>query len=165
MGPACQTSYPTAFSKWGLGYFSHTWNGSLYPWILESCVLIFICLKVFFDFLLDFFFNPLVFSGILFSLLVFVFSLIFFFCIWLWSLYHCQKKKCLIWFHSSWTYWESFYSLMWSLLIMFHGHLNIYAAIFGQNVLYMSINLIWSNMMSKAIVSLFIFCLDGYIMC
>ena len=47
--------------------------------MLESCVFIFVCLKVFSDFLFDFFINPLVlFGSMLFSLRVFVFFPFFF---------------------------------------------------------------------------------------
>ena len=38
---------------------------------------------------------------------------------------------------------------------------NMDLAAFGYSVLYMSINLIWSNMSFKACGSLLIFCLDG----
>ena len=44
---------------------------------MESCVSILMCLEVFSNFFLDFFIEPLVFSGTLFILYVFVISLHF----------------------------------------------------------------------------------------
>ena len=39
---------------------------------------------------------------------------------------------------------------------------NVYSASFGQNVLYKSVEFIWSNVSIKADVSVLTFCLDDY---
>ena len=43
VGPACLTSLPTGFSKWELGYVSHSWSGSLYFWSLAPFILYYVC--------------------------------------------------------------------------------------------------------------------------
>ena len=39
VGPVCQTSLPSGFSKWGPGYISHVWTGSLHTPTVQ-CVLL-----------------------------------------------------------------------------------------------------------------------------